>query len=496
MKAQVIINKNYIVGQVDPRLYGSFVEHIGRSVYTGIYEPGHATADEMGFRQDVLEFVKKLQVPVIRYPGGNFVSGYNWEDGTGDRSKRPRRLDCAWGDIETNEVGIDEFQEWAKRADTQIMMAVNLGTRGPAEARNLLEYCNLASDTHYANLRRQNGFEEPFGIKTWCLGNEMDGPWQIGHKTAEEYARIAVETAKLMKMTDPDIELVACGSAYQSMPTFGSWELTVLDHAYEYIDYISLHQYYRNASGNTRDFLGKSVRMDQYIKGVAAICDAIKAKKHSDKVVNLSFDEWNVWSLNVGDPKEKWQVAPPRCEDIYTFEDALLVGCMLMTLQNNCDRVKIGCMAQLVNVIAPIMTEKGGKAWVQTIFYPYLYASVCGRGTVMKPVIACDSYATTFTKEVPYIETSIVHNAEHRTLTVFAVNRSLEEDMELMLTFEDFGDCIATEHIELYCDELKATNTADCEIVAPVRKVVQSTKGTVHGAVLKKHSWNMFTYQY
>lgn len=496
MKAEIIINKNFSVGEIDKRIYGSFIEHLGRAVYSGIYEPDHNTADDMGFRKDVLDLIRKIDVPIIRYPGGNFVSGYQWEDGIGDKSKRPKRLECAWQTTETNEIGIDEFQEWAKRADAEVMMAVNLGTRGPADAKNLLEYCNLSTDTYYADLRRQNGFDEPFGIKTWCLGNEMDGPWQMGHKTADEYGRVAAETARLMKLTAPDIELVACGSSSFNMPTFGDWELTVLDHAYNDIDYLSLHQYYGNSSGDTAEFLGNSVHMDKFIKGVTAICDAVKAKKHSDKVIHLSFDEWNVWYHSNNEKHERWQVAPPQLEDIYNFEDALLVGCMLMTLQNNCDRVKIACLAQLVNVIAPIMTQKGGDAWVQTIFYPYMYASVHGRGTTLKALVNCGSYSTRNTKDIPYLEASVICNAENNEITVFAVNRSLEEDMDISLSFENFGICTAVEHVELYSDDLKAANSSEFEKVAPVKLHVDSNESTLHTVTLKKHSWNMLIFKY
>ncbi len=491
MKAEIIINKNFVIDKIDRRIYGSFIEHLGRAVYGGIYEPSHETADDCGFRKDVIDLVKKLNVPIVRYPGGNFVSGYNWEDGTGDRALRPKRMELAWGVTETNEVGIDEFQEWAKRADTEVMMAVNLGTRGPEEARSLVEYCNSSTDTHFANMRRKNGFEEPFAIKTWCLGNEMDGPWQMGHKTAEEYGRTALEAGKLMKWVDPSIELVACGSSSYTMPTFGQWEWTVLNHTYDIVDYISLHTYYGNPSGDTKDYLAKSVAMDSFIKGVASICDAVKAKKHSSKTVNLSFDEWNVWFHSNGIPFEKWSIAPHQLEDIYNFEDALLVGCMLMTLQNNCDRVKMACLAQLVNVIAPIMTDNGGAAWVQTIFYPFMYASAYGRGTAMKPIVNCDSYKNgQFT--VPYVETSIINNEEEKEIVLFAVNRSLEEDIELSLTAENFGDYTLVEHIELYCDDMNAINDKDTERVAP-SKVEISADGKIN---LKKHSWNMLRFKY
>ena len=492
MKAKVIANRNFTVGQIDRRIYGSFIEHLGRAVYGGIYEPGHETADDQGFRKDVLELVKQLNVPIVRYPGGNFVSGYNWEDGIGDRSKRPRKMELAWQVIETNQVGIDEFQEWAKRADTQVMMAVNLGTRGPDEARNCLEYCNGKLDTHYANLRRENGFEDPFGIKVWCLGNEMDGPWQIGAKTAQEYGRIAAETAKLMKMTDPDIELVACGSSNYDMPTFGDWELTVLDHTYDYVDYVSLHQYYGNASDEPLEYLCKAVDMDGFIKSVAAICDVVKAKKHSDKTVNLSFDEWNVWfHSNDADAKlEKWQVAPPQLEDIYTFEDALLVGSMLMTMQNNCDRVKMACLAQLVNVIAPIMTENGGKAWAQTIFYPFMFASNYGNGVTLRTVNESDRFSTDQHKDVPYLYTSVVYNAEKEEIAVFAVNRSMEENMELDVVLEGFEGFRPVRQVELYADDLKACNDKNAQNVKP-------SEVEINGDVLqlKKHSWNMICYK-
>jgi len=496
MKAEIIIDKSFEIGEIDKRIYGSFLEHIGRAIYGGIYEPTHPTADENGFRGDVLELVKQLDVPIVRYPGGNFVSGYNWEDGTGDKAKRPKTLDLAWRSIETNEVGIDEFQEWARLANTEVMMAVNLGTRGPVEARNLVEYCNLDTDTPYANMRKQNGFDRPFGIKTWCLGNEMDGKWQICTKTAEEYGRAATETAKMMKWVDPSIELVACGSSNYNMPTFGDWELTVLDHTYDYVDYLSLHQYYGNRNDNTADFLGRSVHMDAFIKSVAAFCDTVKAKKHSTKTLNLSMDEWNVWFHSVGKKVPDWQVAPSIGEDIYNFEDALVVGCLLMTLQNNCDRVKMACLAQLVNDIAPIMTETGGAVWAQTIFYPYFYASRYGRGTTMRTVVKSESYETTDRLSVPYLATSVIHNEEKRELTVFAVNRSLEENLELQLRLGGFENAAMIEHVELYAEDLKCINEKDAERVAPTFRSCTEIRSDKQTVTLKKHSWNMLRFAY
>ena len=493
MKAEVIIHKDFVIDKIDPRIYGSFIEHLGRAVYGGIYEPTHETADEEGFRGDVLALVKKLGVPIVRYPGGNFVSGYRWEDGTGDKAKRPRRMELAWEAIETNEVGIDEFQSWAKKADSEVMMAVNLGTRGMEDAQALVEYCNGDQGTVYSEMRRKNGFEKPFGIKTWCLGNEMDGHWQMGRKTAEEYGKAAAETAKLMKLTDPSIELVLCGSSNYNIPTFGSWEMTSLDLAYDYVDYISLHQYYHNIRDKYEDFVGRSVHLGAFIQSVAAICDAIKAKKHARKTVNLSLDEWNVWYHSNGDTYEKWVTGAKRLEDVYNFEDALLVGCMLMTMQNHCDRVKMACMAQLVNVIAPIMTRNGGAAWVQTTFYPYLFASRYGRGEALQVIARSDSYTTSDKFTVPYLETSVIHDKKAKTVTVFAVNRSKDEDMALSLKPGGFENAVLTEHIELYHDDLKAVNTETDEKVSPKRRALPENDREV---LLKKHSWNMLRYAY
>lgn len=492
MKATITISANNSIGKIDKRIFGSFIEHLGRAVYGGIYEPDHATSDDMGFRQDVMGMIKDLHVPVIRYPGGNFVSGYNWEDGTGDKSKRPRKMELAWQSIETNEVGIDEFQEWAKRAGSEVMMAVNLGTRGADDARNLVEYCNSDTDTYYAQMRKSNGFDKPFGIKLWCLGNEMDGPWQICSKTPYEYGRLACETAKLMKWTDPSIELVACGSAHINMPTFMEWERTVLRECYEHIDYISLHNYYGNPDNDTAAYLASSVEMDKFIKQVAAICDEVKFEKKSDKTVNLSFDEWNIWFHSSEQDKEipKWQVAPPLLEDIYNLEDAVVVGSLLITLLNNCDRVKIACLAQLVNVIAPIMTENNGRCWAQTIYYPFLYTSQHGRGTTIRSFCSCDSYDTEKIKNVPYVDSAAVISENENEITIFAVNRSLDETCDLTIDTLGFDDYNLTQHIAMEGDDLKAVNTADSpDNVIPVEKAISENIS------LSPHSWNMLIFK-
>lgn len=418
-KAKITLHRGLKIGTVDPRLYGSFIEHLGRAVYGGIYEPGHSTSDEKGFRQDVLSLVQELNVPIVRYPGGNFVSGYNWEDGIGPQANRPRRLELAWRTIETNQFGLNEFISWCRKARSSPLIAINLGTRGVGAARSIVEYCNHPGGTYWSDLRHSHGYPEPHAVKTWCLGNEMDGPWQIGHKTADEYGRAACEAAKVMKWVDSSIELVACGSSGKGMPTFPAWEATVLEHTYDQVDYISLHSYYGNRRGDTRNFLAKSLDMDSFITSVVAVCDYVKAKQGSKKTIFLSFDEWNVWFHSNAADREipAWSIAPPQLEDVYTFEDALLVGCMLITLLKHADRVKIACLAQLVNVIAPIMTETGGGVWRQTIFYPFSHVSRYGRGSVLNLLVDSPVYVDKEFDNVPCIEAVGTWNEETGSLT-------------------------------------------------------------------------------
>jgi alpha-N-arabinofuranosidase len=496
-KAKITIDSKDSISPVDPRLYGSFIEHLGRAIYTGIYEPGHPQADKDGFRGDVAALVKELDVPVIRYPGGNFVSGYNWEDGVGPVEKRPAQLDLAWATKESNRFGTNEFAAWAKKVDSEVMMAVNLGTRGAEAARNYVEYCNFHGGTYWSDLRRSHGVIEPHGFKLWCLGNEMDGPWQICHRTAEEYGRVATEAAKVMKWTDPSIELVACGSSFSGMPTFGDWEKTVLDHCYEHVDYISLHTYFANRENDVPNFLGRSLDMEHFIKTVAGICDLVKMKKNSKKTINLSFDEWNVWyHSNEADKKiEKWSEAPPLLEDIYNMADALAVGCMLITLLRNADRVKIACLAQLVNVIAPIMTEKGGGAWRQTIFYPFMDASRYGRGTVLRCPVNVEKYDSRDFCDIPYLEAAGVFNEEKNEITVFAVNRNLNEPIILEAEIAGFENMNLAEHRVLHSADLNDVNSAAGEKVKPAYLqggVIEGISGSQRLAVsLPPASWNV-----
>lgn len=490
-KAKMTLVSEFKNAKIDERIYGSFIEHLGRAVYGGIYEPGHPYADEDGFRTDVIEEIKKLNVPIVRYPGGNFVSGYNWEDGVGPVELRPKKLELAWGVTEPNLFGTNEFAKWCKKADTQCMMAVNLGLRGPDEARNLVEYCNHEKGSYWSDLRRSHGYEAPHNIKTWCLGNEMDGPWQIGHKTAVEYGRTALEASKVMKWTDPSIETIMCGSSNMGMSTFGEWEATTLDIAYDAVDYVSLHIYFDNRPNDTASFLAKSMVMDDFIKTVVCICDYIKGKKHSKKQINLSFDEWNVWYHSNGAPVERWCTAPHQLEDIYNFEDALLIALLLMTLLKHADRVKIACIAQLVNVIAPIMTENGGKVWEQTIFYPFMHLSNYGRGYTLHTEIDSPKHDTKEFTDVPDVESLATLSEDGENLTVFAVNRNLDEDVELCVSLLDFDGFEVIDAIEMSGYDVKAENGITSCPVKPFKKENPVIDGKIMSVPLKPLSWNV-----
>ncbi|MGN1024122.1 MAG: alpha-N-arabinofuranosidase [Lachnospiraceae bacterium] len=493
-KAKMTVDRDFRIGEVDKRIYGSFIEHLGRAVYTGIYEPGHKTADELGFRQDVIDLVRELNVPIVRYPGGNYVSNFYWEDSVGPKEERKPRLDLAWRTYEPNTVGINEFSKWAKKANTNIMMAVNLGTRGTSDALNLLEYCNLDTRSKYADLRRAHGDADPYGIKLWCMGNEMDGPWQFGHKNAREYGHLAAETSKAMKTMDHSIETVVCGSSNVDMPTFGTWEAQVLDEAYEYVDYVSLHQYWGNPDNDTAEFFAATDDLEYFLRSVIATCDYVRGVKHSKKTINLSFDEWNVWYHSMKQDNEDmenlpWRSHPHLLEDVYNYEDAIVDALALIKFLQHADRVKVACLAQLVNVIAPIMTEENGPAWRQTIFYPFYLVSRYGRGTALQPVLSCGDHATSKHDHVSDVEAVSVYNGEKEQLAIFAVNRNTEEPVEFEADLRGFAGYHVADFQALEGDDMKAVNTKDCEKVRPIRRTDATMEGDILRTVLKPASF-------
>ncbi|MBP5402064.1 MAG: alpha-N-arabinofuranosidase [Treponema sp.] len=498
MKTKVSVVKEFTIGKSEDSLFSSFIEQLGRAVYTGIYEPEHPESDELGFRKDVIKFVKDLGVNLVRYPGGNFVSGYDWKDGIGPKDKRPVRLDRAWKTIETNQVGIDDFYDWTLKSGTQILGAVNMGTGTVQDAGDLVEYCNYPGGTYWSDLRRKNGHEKPYAIKTWCVGNEMDGPWQICHLDAHEYGKKALEAIKMMKWTDDTIKCVVCGSAASTMPTYPEWDRIVLEHTYDMADYISIHRYFENF-GNDDDFLASFYDMEQFIKTSIATCDYVKAVKRSNRTMMLSFDEWNIWYQKNQTPHD-WVKAPRLLEDNYSLLDALAFGGMVITLLNHSDRIKIACLAQLVNVIAPISTEPGGGSFVQTIYYPFKDMCQFGRGTVLQPVVKTQNKITDAYGEVPAVIFSVIYNEEKNTVTVFALNTSKDEDSETEIDLASFENTKLSFWSVLCGTDLNAKNSlSKPDNVKPqildddVLSKVEQNKG-VYKIQLKKASWNVLSF--
>jgi alpha-L-arabinofuranosidase len=499
-QAHFTLDPAVAVGPINRRLFGSFIEHLGRCVYDGIYEPGHSTADANGFREDVLELVRELGVSTIRYPGGNFVSGYRWEDGVGPREKRPRRLDLAWHSLETNEVGLDEFAVWAHKVGSEIMLAVNLGTRGVSEALDLLEYSNIRSGSTLSDQRVANGAVEPYGVKMWCLGNEMDGPWQLGHSSAEDYGKLASQTAKAMLQLDSSLELVVCGSSSAQMPTFGAWERTVLEHTYEDIAFISCHAYYEERNGDLDSFLASNLNMDHFIETVVATADEVKEQKKSSKTINISFDEWNVWYIDRYNKEDKitdptnWPYAPRLLEDHYSVADAVVFGSLLISLLRHADRVTSASLAQLVNVIAPIMTEPGGATWRQTTFFPFAVTSRLARGRALKVAIDSDTYETSVYGKANLVDAVATHDESTGQAAVFLVNRSQAEPATVTIDVSAFGKLALVSAEGIWDNDIRAKNT----LAEPERVGLRTNDSAIleHGALtitLPPVSWTAVT---
>jgi alpha-N-arabinofuranosidase len=452
LRVSMTIDPDAVLAPVNRRIFGSFVEHMGRGVYGGLYEPGHPSADHDGFRTDVLALVRELGVTIVRYPGGNFVSGYRWEDGVGPLSHRNARRDQAWHSLEPNTFGLDEFARWSAKAETDMMLAVNLGTRGAREAAELVEYANVAGGTKFSELRRSHGRAMPYAVKTWFLGNEMDGPWQIGHKPAQEYGQLAAKTAEAMRSVDPTLELVACGSSARSMPTFGSWDQTVLEHCYEQVDLISAHAYYDPEASDLASFLASGAAMEEQIREVAKITDRVGARMGTGKRIGISFDEWNVWYMGRHESRRAhtdWSHAPRLCEDEFTVTDAVVVGSLLITLLRNADRVALACQAQLVNTIAPIHAEADLPARATAIFHPFALTSRFASGNILRTSPSVPTIATELHGEVPVFDTVVVSDDVAGSMTMFSVNRSVTDPADVKIDLSSLGTMQVTEHLVL-----------------------------------------------
>ena len=457
----------------DRRLFGSFLEHLGRAVYTGVYQPGSPQADAKGFRTDVAREVKELGVPIVRYPGGNFVSGYNWLDGVGPKAQRPAVLDRAWNTLETNQFGTNDFVDWCRLVGTEPLLGMNFGTGSAEMAVAYVEYCNYARGTKWSDLRRAHGYEQPHNIRYWCLGNEMDGSWQIGQLQAREYGRKARDTAKQMRVIDPKVQLIACGSSGTNMATYLSWDREVLEECYDQVDGISLHAYYGNTpalTGNSAArYLAMNLDMDRQIREIAAVCDYVQAMRRSSKRLWLSFDEWNVWYRARSGPftDGRGTFAPKLLEEVYNLEDALLVGGFVNTLVRNADRVRVACLAQLVNVIAPLVTNDAGVLR-QTIYYPYAWAIRYARGRVLDLRVEAPTYPirpaglqADFARsaEVPFVDVVGTHDAEAGQACVLMLNRDLDREREIVLDWREMTPSRVLACETLTGTDLKAVNT-------------------------------------
>jgi len=455
--ARIYLDTQRTIGEISPLIFGGFAEHMGRCIYEGIYDPGSPHADARGLRTDVLAALREISYTVMRYPGGNFVSGYRWLDGVGPKQNRPRRREMAWKSIETNQFGTDEFMQFAKEINTEPMLAVNLGTGSIQEAADLVEYCNAPTGSQFADLRAKNGHPDPYGVKYWCLGNEMDGPWQIGHLEAHEYGRKALEAAKVMKWQDPHIKLIACGSSSTFMPTFPDWDRTVMEHLYEQVDYLSLHYYVNNNANNPADYLASTVLFEGHLDTLAATLRYVKSKLRSKRDVYLSWDEWNVWYKNM-EMDGQWSEAPHLIEEIYNLEDALVVAQWLSVFLRRADVLKVACIAQIVNIIAPLLTTKT-QLLKQSTFYPLTLFSNHARGNSLDVFVQSPMYATTSFGEQPLLDVSASHDPATGKGAVFIVNRSQTDTLGAEIIWQQGAPGQITAAHQLSGTDLKATNS-------------------------------------
>ncbi len=468
---------------------------MGRCVYGGIFEPDGAFSDSDGFRTDVLALVAEMGVTIVRYPGGNFLSGYDWKDGVGPPADRPTRLDLAWHSLETNEFGVDEFMKWCSAAGIEPMMAANLGTGTLRDALELLDYANTDAPSEWADHRAKNGSPRPYAVKVWCLGNEMDGPWQLGHKPAQEYGRLAGDVARGMRMLDPSVELVVCGSSQRQMPSFAAWENAVLEETYELVDHISMHAYYEIEGTDLQSFLASSTDLDGYIGDVCAVADSVKARKRSDKVMYLSLDEWNVWYLSRLQARPKspeWERAPRLSEDDYTVADAVVLGNLLISILRRSDRIKMACIAQLVNTIAAIRAEPGRPAFRQTTFWPFSLTARYAVGQALVTRVVSPAVSTGKYGEVDSLDAIATLDEATGNVALFLVNRSAADAVDVTVDLRGFGPLEVIEHVMLSDpDPMRANTAADPAAVAPLDRPGWSSTGSVVTVNVTGISWNM-----
>ncbi len=457
MPSKIKVDFERTVAPIDPRIFGGFLEHMGRAIYEGIYDPASPLAEQDGIRADVLTALKELGPTIVRYPGGNFLSGYHWQDGVGPRGQRPSRRDLAWSSIETNQFGTNEFMDYCKRAGWQPMLGVNMGTGTIEEAGALVEYCNAKGGSYFADLRVSHGYAQPHGVKTWCLGNEMDGSWQIGHLEADEYGRKAREAAKIMRWHDPSIELVLCGSSGIGMPTFPDWDRTALEICWDQVNYLSMHFYANNNANDTASYLALTGQLESFVDTLEGALRYVKAKTRSKHDVFLSWDEWNVWYKNM-EMGGNWTQAPHLIEEVYNLEDALVVAQWMSVFLRRSHVLKMACLAQLVNVIAPILTRRDGLV-KQTIYYPFQLFRRFAKGTALDVLCQAPTYETSQFGAASLLDASASYDAESGTSAVFIVNRSQQASEPVEIEWQNGAPGKCAHVYQVAGSDPKAANT-------------------------------------
>ena len=448
VQARIKIDIDRAIGDVDPLLFGNFAEHLGRMIYGGILDEGSPLSDADGYRKDVADAVRALGVSILRWPGGNFVSGYNWKDGIGPKDKRPVRAELAWHALETNRFGTDEFLRYAERIGAAPYICINLGLGTIDDARHWVEYTNEARRTFWADERRKNGHAAPWKVTYWALGNEIDGPWQLGHKSADEYARVALEAAKAMRAVDRDIRLIASGSSNYGADWIG-WNRTVLQTLHNTVDYISLHTYIQNRDNDFERFMAWSQTIDRYIEVTASLIKEVQASQPNPRPIYVAYDEWNVWYR-----------ANERngLEEVYNFEDALATSLFFNAFFRHADVVKMANLAQMVNVIAPIMTNKDGL-FLQPTYFPIAEYGRQRGNTAIGAWVSSPTYRVGTRPPLGYLDVSSTFNPQTREVFVNVLNRSKDRDLATRIENQE-GRLVPEAAVwELNHPDLKATHT-------------------------------------
>lgn len=456
MLNRIKLDLDRTLGPIDRNIFGGFVEHLGRCVYGGIYDPNSPLADETGLRSDLRHALARLRLANVRYPGGNFVSGYRWRDGVGPIEDRPRRADLAWASVEPNTFGTNEFVRFCRTIGSEPYFVVNAGDGDLREARDWVEYCNGSTDTELVRLRAAHGHPEPHRIRYWGVGNEVDGAWQIGAKTAGEYARTYHEFAKVMRWTDPAIQLVASGTSDWDGDIVERVQLLV-EEAGDLIDYVSIHWYVGDKAGDSAAYLATSELIEARLGAYEGLMRGMTLGRRLQDPIPLAVDEWNVWYRATGGPTEP---SDHPLEETYDLQDALVVAMHLNAFIRHAPTVRMANIAQLVNVIAPIVTGPEGLL-LQTIFHPFELFSRTTGSVALDAWWGGDTFSGGPYQGVRTLDVSASMDPDARRLAVNVVNRHGTDELDAVIELNGgtFGG--AVEITTITGSNFKVVNTFD-----------------------------------